>query len=295
MPRSKPSQSKGGRLTKEDSLALRGDAFKMLLEKWRSGNAEPLLTYQDAEKAFGVNRQTTRSVLREIADISADIITVSDGIRAGRDTYYHKHARMSREAKVRIANKFASLIPQNVTLACSPGTSVAYCVRRLLIEERQYHVVVTNNMGILDLLARSDIANLVFTGGEYLPAIHACVGKDAVDSFERARCQAALIGISGISESGELFVRHSPEVTVLNQIVRSVTHLIYIVADLSKFLQLDTWRFAHIPQLLAEKNESGLQIYLITCIDKSLEKHQVVHARKVAKALENMGVKVEWA
>lgn len=292
MPRTKHSESKGGRLSKENSLALRGDAFEMLLDKWRSDSTEPLLKYQDAEKVLNVNRKTARLVLRDIADISADIVVVSDGIRAGRDTYYHKHARISRDAKDKMANRFASLIPQNVTLACSPGTSVAYCVRRL-IEERQYHVIVTNNMGVLDMLARSDIANLVFTGGEYAPAIHACVGTDAVEAFNRAKCQAALIGVSGISESGELFVRHSPEVGVLYQIVQSVTNLIYIVADLRKFLQPDTWRFARIPQLYAEK--SDIEICLITCPDKSLNKHQLAHAKKVAQALQKMGVKLVWA
>ncbi|MHC4171379.1 MAG: DeoR/GlpR family DNA-binding transcription regulator [Planctomycetota bacterium] len=292
MARTKHSQSKGGRLTKENSLALRGDALEMLLDKWRSDDIEPLLKYKDAEKALHVDRKTARSVLRDIADISADIVIVSDGIRVGRDTYYHKHARIAREAKDKMANKFASLIPPNVTLACSPGTTVSYCVRRL-IEERQYHVIVTNNIGVLDMLARSDIANLVFTGGEYVSAIHACVGNDAVEAFNRAKCQAALIGVSGISESGELFVRHSPEVGVLYQIVQSVTHLIYIVADLRKFLQPDTWRFARIPQLCTEK--LNLEIYLITCPDKSLNKDELAHVTKVVKALQKMGVKVEWA
>lgn len=292
MARKKHSHTKGGRMTKVNSLALRGDALEILLDKWRSGDKEPLLKYRDAEKALRVNRKTARSVLRDIADISADIVIVSDGIRAGRDTYYHKHIRIAREAKDKMANKFASLIPQNVTLACSPGTSVAYCVRRL-IEERQYHVIVTNNMGVLDMLARSDIANLVFTGGDYASAIHACVGNDAVEAFSRAKCQAALIGVSGISESGELFVRHSPEVGVLYQIVQSATNLIYIVADSHKFLQPDTWRFARIPQLFEEK--SDLEIYLITCLDKSLSRQQLNHAKKVAQALQKMGVRLIWA
>lgn len=293
MRNKKNTASKGGRLHKTDSLELRTSAFRLLFEKWKKETA-PLLKYQDVARSLAINSKTARAVLQDIADISADIVIVSDGIRAGRDTYYHDHVRIAREAKDKIADKFVTLIPQNVTLACPAGTSVAYCVRRL-IEERRYHVIVTSNMGVLDLLARGDIANIVFTGGEYAPSIHGCVGNDAVEAFKRARCQAALIGVSGISESGELFVRHTPEVAVLNQIVQSATERIYIVADLGKCLQPDTWRFAEIPQLYKEKSNTDLEICLITCPDKNMDKQQIEQAKKVAYALQKMGVKLEWA
>jgi len=277
---------------KEKFLELRSNAFKMLLDKWQSRGTEPLLKYQDVANALEVNRKTARNVLQDIVDISADLVIVSGGIRAGRDTYYHNQIHLARKAKDKMADAFVSCITEDVTLACSAGTSVAYCVRRL-IENRQYHVIVTNNIGVLDLLARSDISGLVFTGGEYVPMIHACIGDDAVKAFDKAKCQAALIGVSGISENGDLFVRHSPEVGVLYRIVQSTTQHIYIVADLRKCLEPDTWRFARIPELRKEKKD--IKINLITCSDKSLNKNQLAQAKRVVRSLEKMGVEVTWA
>lgn len=41
--------------------------------------------------------------------------------------------------------------------------------------------------------------------------------------FKSARCEACIIGVSGINSNCELFVRYYEEVEVLRQIVRSAT------------------------------------------------------------------------
>jgi DeoR/GlpR family transcriptional regulator of sugar metabolism len=278
-----------GRPTKEDSSQLRAEIFQMLLSRWRRQSGGSLLQHREVEQALHINRKTVNTIFRDIADISADITLSSEGIRAGRQTYYHDNLPVAREWKDAIADKLVGLIPASATLACSAGTTVACCVKRL-IEAGDYHVIVTNNMGVIDQLSCGDISNLIFTGGEYKPGIHGCVGDKVVEAFGEARCGAALIGVSGINEEGELFVRHFEEIAVDKQIVRSVTNDIFILAHIGKLAQVDTWRFTSISDLLQDERRPNLKIYLITnpCELLSKEKHLQESAEKVYDALRKI-------
>jgi len=155
-----------GRPTKNDYMQIRAEVFKMVFAKWKDPSAVQLLKYSDVEAALHVDRKTVRAIFQDIADTSADMLLVSEGIRSRRDTYYHSNVPKARDLKDALADEFVRLIPTNVTLACCAGTTVATCVRRL-IETGHYHVIVTNNIGVLDQLSSGDISNLVFTGGEY--------------------------------------------------------------------------------------------------------------------------------
>lgn len=285
---------KRGRPTKGDSLQLRTEIFKMLLAKCEESPEKSLLEYRAVEEALRINGKTVRAIFSEIANISADIALCPEGICVGYQTYYHSNVRRELGFKNAIAKEFVQLIPSNVTLACSAGTTVTYCVKHL-VETRHYHVIVTNNMGIVDQLKGSDIANLVLSGGEYKPGIHGCVGNKAVEAFKDARCEAALIGISGINDEGELFLRHCEEIAVLDRIVRTVTHFIFIVADIYKLTQVDTWRFAKISQLLDDKQRPDLRIYLITNSHDSLSQDKYLRdrAKKVCNVLQNMDPRLE--
>lgn len=283
-----PSHLTKGRPTTQDYLQLRSEIFKMLFAKWKDPAADPVLKYRDVEAALHINIKTIRTIVKDISDASVGMVLIPGGIRSRRETYYHNNLTKARKIKDALADEFVKRIPQDVTLACCAGTTVALSVKRL-IEEGHYHVIVTNNIGVLDQLGGSDIANLVFTGGEYKPGIHGCVGSKAVEAFGEARCQAALIGVSGINDEGDLFVRHSEEIPVYNQILRSVTDYVFIVADARKLSQVDTWCFMNIHQLLEDKQKPNLKVCLITNSYKSLEdEHLRDRAEIVYKSLKGM-------
>jgi len=269
-----------GRPSIQNYIQLRSEVFKKLLAKGRDVSSEPLMKYSDLANDLHINLKTIRSVIEDIRDVSAEFVLTSGGIRI-RQTYFHKNLRKAREIKDALADKFVELIPKDVTLACSAGTTVAFCVKRL-IEEGQYHVIITNNVGVIDQLSGSDITNLIFTGGEYKPAIHCCVGNPAIEAFREAKCQAALIGVSGINEKGDLFVRHYDEIPVYNQILRSVIEKVFIVADARKLSQEDTWSFMSIRQLLEDEQRPNLNVYLITTRCQSLDD---LHSRNRACAV----------
>lgn len=293
MKRLTSSAPRRGRPTKQDSLQLRAEAFRMLLNRGQEYPENPIVHYRDAENALHVNAKTVRAIFRDIADISSEVTLVPEGIRLGRESYYHNNLRIERTAKNTIADRFVELVPPNVTLACSAGTTVAFCVKRL-VESKRYHVIVTNSVGIIDQLVVTDISNLVFTGGEYRSGVHGCVGNKAVEAFKEARCEAALIGVSGVNDKGELFVRHSEEIGVLNQIVQSVTGFVFVVADIHKFTQEDTWRFVSVPELLNDKNRPGLQIYFVTNAYEALPRQNNLQdrAKRVYEALKGMGARI---
>jgi len=274
-----------GRPNKNKSLQIRVDVFRMLLEKWLYCPGDTLLEHREVENKLSLNIKTVKDIFQDIADISTDIVLGSEGIRTSRQTYYYDNLPIAREFKNAIADEFVKQIPKDVTLACSAGTTVTSCVRRL-IEKRDYHVIVTNNIGVINQLSYGDISNLIFTGGEYKPGIHGCVGDTVVGAFADAKCQAALIGVSGINEEGDLFVRHFEEVAVNKQIIRSVTKDIFIVAHADKLSQIDTWRFGNIRELVRDSQKPDLNVCVITNAYELLsEQNRREQAEKVYNSL----------
>lgn len=255
------SASKQGRPSGEQSRDYRTRALEMLFEKAKKNPREPILEASEVATNLDVNIRTARRILGDLVELGSQIRRDPKGIRLGGIYYYHTMLNTNRELKNYIAEETLELMPRGATLSCSPGTTVALAVRRL-VEERQYHVMVTNSIGVLDQIAGSEISNLVLTGGEYHHGIHGCVGTQAVETFRNARTSCALVGVSGINEKGELFVRHSVETSILDAIVRSVQNKIFVVADVHKLTQEDTWQFASIRDLLKDKRD--LEVYLVT-------------------------------
>jgi hypothetical protein len=279
---------KKGRPSDNDYLQLRGKAFEMIWEKWGEKTSDSLIKYEKAEEDLGVGAKSVRAIFRDISDISPEITLVAEGVRVGRPTYYHNSCRTASKLKDAIADKCVELIPPNITLACGPGSTVACCTKHL-VQAGHYHVIITNNVGIIDQVGGSEISNLFFIGGEYKAGIHGCVGKDTVEGFGKVTSHAVLIGVSGISATGELFVRHSDEIEVVNKIVQSASDTVFIVADVRKLIQVDTWAFIRIPKLSEEKPD--LEICLITNPCTFLEKGQD-RAREVMEAMKKKNVKV---
>jgi hypothetical protein len=284
------SSKKRGRSPQQKYFQLRGKAFEIVWKKWKEGSFGSLIDYEEAKNILKVDPKSVRAIFRDISDISPEVAVVAEGVRVGRPTFYHSSCRTAGELKSALFDKCVDLVPPAITLACGPGSTVAYCVRHL-VQAGRYHVIVTNNVGIIDQVGGSEINDLVFVGGEYNARIHGCVGNDAVKGFGKVTCQAALVGISGINGIGDLFVRHSDEVPVVSKMVQTVSDYIFIVADIRKFIQVDTWKFIGIPQLFEEK--PNRKIYLITNSYESLEEKNRDRAKQVVESLEKMGVKVE--
>lgn len=245
-----------------------------------------------AEKVQRVSIKSVRAIFRDISDILPEVVPSADGVHIGREAFYWASYRTASEWKTEIAEKCVKLIAPNITLACGPGSTVVYCIKRV-IQEGHCFVIVTNNAGIIDHAANSRISDLVFVGGEYNANIHGCVGVAAVEGFKKAKCHAALVGVSGINEAGDLFVRHSEEVPVVREMIQSVSDIIFIVAHARKLIQVDAWKFINIRDLLEKKPH--LEIHLITNPCKSLGEKDRDRAEHVVQELREKGVKIEWA
>jgi len=294
----KEDSPKLGRPKESKSRELRIEVLKMLYDKHKESTGNTILTYNEVEKNLNnrnlqVNRKTTRSLLNEVAVISTDITLVPDGILLRPETYYHNSLKKYPGLKYDIANEFVEVLHKNAdlaTLACSAGSTVAISIKRL-VEKRRYHVIVTNNFGIIDQLRGIvDVGSIIICGGEYNAGLHGCIGNQAVEAFDRAKCEAAVIGVSGINGEGELFVRHCEEIGVNQQILKSVTKYVFIVADVNKLVQEDTWRCAVVSDLLQDEKRPDLRVFVITNpIDKLPEKKKLKEqAKKVCEALQNI-------
>lgn len=289
MPSKETAKAKPGRPRKDDSKKLRLNTFELLWSASQDAGSEPVLvTYRELAEKLSIDLRTARVVLSDLQYFGTQIKFAQDGVHLGSIAYYHTNLAIASSQKDGIADSFVRVIPPNVTLACSCGTTVTRCARRLF-ENSQYHVIVTNNIGVIDELNDTNSGNLVFSGGHYHRGFHGCVGESAIATFQNAKCEAALIGVSGINEQGELFVRHDQEIPVLYQILASVQRLVYVVADARKLTLEDTWRFIRLSDLLQDEQRPDLKIKIITSPEDTLqEKSLRIRAKKVRQALGAM-------
>lgn len=285
------SRLKKGRPSEKNARLLRAEALELILDKRQKSTEDYKLTFKEIEQKLKVNRRRSKSIFREISAISADVTFITDGILVKRETYYHNHLGMDWPLKDALADKVVDIFPNDVTtVACSGGTTVAICVKRFA-ERRRYHEFFTNNVGVIDQVGGSrEIGKVVLTGGSYDSDVHGCVGDQSIEEFKKARCEAALIGVSGINKEGELFVKHCVEKPVNKQIIKFTKSYIFIVADINKFTQEDSWQWATITtDILSDRERKGLAVYVVTnSLDKLSDKKKREQAKNVIASLSKM-------
>ncbi len=256
------SSTKGqvGRPKTVDSQNLLAQIYVWIQK--RKNESTKRITHEEVEKEFGLSPVRARSILSDLAQLTLMLKPDPEGITLVNDTcsYYWSQMSVNSELKEAVAAKTAALLPRYTTVACSPGTTVARVIRRIM-ETSNYVSIITNSMGAMDLIFQYP-STLEFTGGTYNAATHSCLGDRARSSFKEAHCSRAVVGVSGVDKDGNLFVKHREEVQVLEQIVASATDEIFVVATIDKLAQGDMWRFGSIEKFL--KQGPGRPVRLVT-------------------------------
>lgn len=278
-----------GRPKRDASLELRSQVLLELLKRDPRSREEQIMLYQELADKYEVTVRSVRAILANLATLSGKLHFTQTGVKIGSNSYYRANLAVAQSAKEAIADKLVDIISPNISLACSCGTTVARCVRRLY-EEREFHTIVTNNCGVVDEVREFEVQKMIMlTGGQYSSQIHGLVGETAEEAFKNESCEAALIGVSGINKKGVLYVCHAEEIPALKQVVESAVSEVYIVADIRKLLQGDTWRFSTIDKLADGKRTQEFGVKVITTSPETLEETVREQACGVLRAIEKMG------
>lgn len=273
----KDNRGRRGRPVEEDSAQIRSDAVNMLF-------MQRTISLKGLTEGLGIDAKTARRVFGEIKNLPRQLTETTGGeLNLGQhsDLYYVQQLSKCMDEKLCIAERAAHLARGARSVVACAGTTVAMSAKHLC-EEGGTTTLVTNNLGIVDMTAGKSVATIELTGGTYLPKIHACVGL-ADEALERTNCEVALIGLSGISAKGSLYVAHAAEVPVLRQMLKCTARTIFIVLDPTKLGVIDTFECQTLRGLLDDTSKLDRKIAIVTTHpddEKAADKEGILNALK---------------
>lgn len=211
--------------------------------------SEGKVTVDELASTLGVTLQTIR---RDLADLSA--AGVLDRVHGGavlpsgtQNIAYEERRRLNDASKARIGAACAALIPNDICLFLSIGTTSEAVARAL--SEHVGLMVVTNNINIAQILAPHPNLQVVMTGGRLRHADGGLTGPLSQSALEQFRFDIAVIGCSAIDGRGTLLDFDMDEVRGLQSVLKSALETC-LVADASKFAR-------HAPMAIAPITQAG--------------------------------------
>lgn len=195
-----------------------------------------------------VTVQTVRRDLRQLS--SAGLLERVHGgavLPSGvRNIGYEDRRGVSREAKARIAQRVAQIIPDNASLFLNIGTTTEAVARAL--RQHQNLMVVTNNLNVVNILAQVPTCDVVVAGGNLRQSDGGLVGDLAALAIARFKVDFAVIGTSAIDQGGDLLDFDPEEIRVSQQIL-GAARVAILAADASKLTRKAPVRVASLAQI----------------------------------------------
>ena len=138
---------------------------------------------------------------------------------------------VNREAKQRIAARAADLIEDGESVVLDIGTTTLQLARML---HGRNVTIITPSLAIYEALRDSRSVHLVMLPGDYDPVYQSVSGPLTVECLRMINADSAFLGVSGVSESGDLRDTTMAQVPI-KQAIAEVSGEITVLADHSKF------------------------------------------------------------
>ncbi|MCL4105417.1 UNVERIFIED_CONTAM: hypothetical protein GTU68_055548 [Idotea baltica] len=156
---------------------------------------------------------------------------------------YQDRRQLNRDAKLSIAQKTASLIPNDVSLFLNIGTTTEAVARALLGHKNL--MIVTNNWNVATILSANPTSKIIVTGGQLRASDGALVGDIANDTIRRFKVDIGVIGASALDSDGDVMDFDAQEVRVTQEIMTRSRQTM-LVCDGSKFSRTAPVRVASL-------------------------------------------------
>jgi DeoR/GlpR family transcriptional regulator of sugar metabolism len=138
---------------------------------------------------------------------------------------------VNREAKQRIAARAAELIEDGESVILDIGTTTLQLARML---HGRHVTVITASLAIYEALRDSRSVHLVMLPGDYDPVYQSVSGPLTVECLRMIRADHAFLGVSGVSDTGDLRDTTMAQVPI-KEAIAEVSVEITVLADHSKF------------------------------------------------------------
>ncbi|MDZ7842702.1 MAG: DeoR/GlpR family DNA-binding transcription regulator [Gammaproteobacteria bacterium] len=159
---------------------------------------------------------------------------------------YQARRHIAAEAKRRIGQLAAGLIPEGSSLFINIGTTNEQVARYLKV--KQDLMVITNNINVVNTLMGATGIELIVAGGMVRHEDSGIVGERASDFLSQFRVDYAVIGTSALEADGTLLDYDYREVLVARAIIEHARSVI-LVADATKFQRTAPIRIAGISSI----------------------------------------------
>ncbi len=183
---------------------------------------------------FSVTPQTIRRDLTSLAEENL-IQRHHGGAAMGSNSVnvsYQSRKILNLEAKQRIAEQIASMIPNGSSLFINIGTTNE-CVAKALLDHRDLNVV-TNNIHVASILSTKEDFKVIIAAGEVRHRDGGIIGEATRDFISQFQMDYGIISISAINDEGALLDYDFREVKVAQAIIAQ-SRAVILGADHSKF------------------------------------------------------------
>lgn len=206
------------------------------------------VSVEDLAQQFDVTPQTIRKDLNELCD-KGHLQRVHGGavLASGLTNMAHNARRqMAADAKRRIGETVASLIPNNASILINIGTTTEQVA--VALRDKRELMVITNNINVINILSGYSDIDVVVAPGTYRHEDGGVIGEAAVDFIRQFKVDFSVIGASAIDRDGSLLDFDYQEVKVARAIIENSRHTI-LVADAMKFERAAPVRIADVSQV----------------------------------------------
>lgn len=203
---------------------------------------------EELAERFDVTPQTIRKDLNDLTErgllqrFHGGAVLASGVVNFG----YDARRQLAPEAKRRIGQKAASLIPDNSSLIINIGTTTEQVA--MALRGKSGLMVITNNINVLNILRGFTEIEVIVAGGVVRHADGGVVGEAAVDFIRQFRVDYAVIGTSAIDHDGALLDFDYREVKVARAIMECARRTV-LVADSMKYERTAPVRIGHLSDL----------------------------------------------
>ena len=194
---------------------------------------------------FDVTQQTIRRVVNALCDQGL-LRRIHGGVSLpvqNQNLAYGSRQGLNADAKRRIANATAKLIPDGASLMIGLGTTPEY-VAQALSHHKDLRVI-TNSLNVAAAFAQNPNVEITIAGGTLRSLDRDIVGEAAARFFSGFRADFGIFGVGGVDQDGTLLDFHVDEVQA-RQSIAANSRTVVLVADITKFGRNATVRGGHL-------------------------------------------------
>lgn len=213
---------------------------------------------------FGVSMQTIRKDLhflteRGVASRAYGGAIASDIIGMASEPAVDVKRNVYLEQKERIGRMAAAMVRPGESIVLDSGTTTLQIARFLADDEGT--TVVTNDFGVLAMLAQKSRIKVIMLGGELRRRNMAFYGGQTVDALDDLHVDKLFLGVDGFHLERGITTHHEPE-ALLNRKMAAAAQSIIAVTDSSKFGRVCLNRIVDIADLDALVTDADAPDYI---------------------------------